>query len=59
MYLSNKTLFNGRDMRRNLLHKEQLYVSALDNGHLQVEKMKKKTSYKLSAYVHIISTNIR
>jgi len=35
MYLSNTTLFDGRDMDRNLLHKE-LHVSALDSGHLQV-----------------------
>jgi len=35
MYLSNTNLFDGKDMYRNLLHKEQLHVSALDNGHLQ------------------------
>ena len=41
MYLSNPTLFDGRYIYiyiYNLLHKEQLHVSALDNGHPQVEK---------------------
>ena len=49
MYLSNTTLFRGREYIYvyiciyiyiyiyNLLHKDQLHISALDNGHLQVE----------------------
>ena len=36
MYWSNKTVFDVRDMYRNLLHKVQLHVSTLDNGHFQV-----------------------
>ena len=42
MYLSNTTLFDGRYMYRNLLHKEQVHVSVVDNGHLQVENEKTK-----------------
>ena len=43
MYLSNTTLFDDRDTCiyiENLLHKDQLHVSAFDNGHLQVETEK-------------------
>jgi len=36
MYLSNATLFGGKRYVDNKLHKVQLHVSALDNGHLQV-----------------------
>jgi len=38
MYLSNTTIFDGRNMYRNIQHKEQLHASALDSGHLQVVK---------------------
>ena len=36
MYLSTTTLFDGRGVYIAVLHKVQLHVSALDNGHLQV-----------------------
>ena len=36
IYWSNTTLFGGGGVYVVLLHKVQLYVSALENGHLQV-----------------------
>jgi len=44
MYLSDTTLFDGKNMYRNLPHKVQLHVSALGNGHLQVENEKNLVS---------------
>ena len=53
MYLSNKTLFDDRDIYvYNLLHKDQLHVSALDNDHLQVQIEKKLTKQLYSTYVY-------
>ena len=49
--MSNTNLFDGKDTYRYLLHKEQLHVSALDNGHLQVENEKKLTKQLYSTYV--------
>ena len=40
MYLSITTVFDGIYIYiyiYNLLHKDQVHVSALDNGHVQVE----------------------
>ena len=60
MYLSNTNLFDGRDISifvyiyiYNLLHKDQLHVSALDNGHLQVE-IEKLIKQLYSTYVGCI-----
>ena len=38
MYLMSNTLFGGIDMHYILFHKNQLHVSALFIGHLQVDK---------------------
>jgi len=59
IYLSNTTLFDGRDMYRNLLHKEQLHVSALDIGHLQVEKWKNSVSSYTRLVCVVYSGEIR